>query len=62
VSAAFTDKVLGTAKPRQTDLRVLDGFGHMLFHDHLDGALPVLVDWLHATLQRAPEPVGSAAG
>lgn len=61
VSAAFTEQVLAAGRPARTELRVLDGFGHALFHDHLDGMLPVMVDWLHATLQRAPEPVGTAA-
>jgi UDP-glucose 4-epimerase len=60
VSSEFTQRVIAAGRPARTELRVLEGLGHMVFQDHLDAGLPAVVDWLHDTLKPAPEPVGSA--
>ena len=33
------------------EVKVLPGAGHLLFHDHLDVAVPLIADWLDARLQ-----------
>jgi pimeloyl-ACP methyl ester carboxylesterase len=50
VSADFTRRVIGVARPRRAELRILPRLGHMLFHDHLDECLPIVTSWLTATL------------
>jgi pimeloyl-ACP methyl ester carboxylesterase len=37
------------------ELRVLPDAGHLLFHDHLDIAVPAVADWLDARLDRAQQ-------
>ena len=51
VSPDFTRQVIDASAPPNCELRVLPGMGHMLFLDHLDEALPVVVDWMRQTLE-----------
>jgi alpha-beta hydrolase superfamily lysophospholipase len=37
------------------EVMVLPGAGHLLFHDHLDVAIPAVADWLDARLERAED-------
>ena len=53
VSPDFTRQVIDASAPPNCELRVLPGMGHMLFLDHLDEALPVVVDWMRQTSSRA---------
>jgi UDP-glucose 4-epimerase len=50
VTRSFTEQVVATARPEAAEVRVLEGAGHMLFIDHLDRSLPVVVEWLAAAL------------
>lgn len=50
VTAAFTEQVMAAGSPAGAELRVLEGAGHMIFFDELDRSLPVVTDWLQATL------------
>jgi pimeloyl-ACP methyl ester carboxylesterase len=61
VSAEFSRQVVAAGKPPNADLRILSGLGHLLFHDHLSDVLPLVSDWLHETLERAPAPAGARA-
>jgi UDP-glucose 4-epimerase len=59
VSARFTEEVLAAGKPPNTELRVVPGLGHLLFHDHLAEVLPSVVAWLNEVMERAPATAGS---
>jgi UDP-glucose 4-epimerase len=61
VSAAFTQRVIQASTPPNSELRVLPGMGHMLFLDHLDEALPPVLDWTREKLQAREAMVGAAA-
>jgi len=37
-----------------SEVRVIPGAGHLLFHDHLDRAVPIVVDWLDARMEGRP--------
>jgi alpha-beta hydrolase superfamily lysophospholipase len=37
-----------------TEVRVLRGAGHLLFHDHLDRSVPLVTEWLEARLAGGP--------
>lgn len=40
-----------------TEIRILRGAGHLLFHDHLDRSVPIVTDWLEARIGgRPPDP------
>ncbi|MGH7337309.1 MAG: alpha/beta hydrolase [Myxococcota bacterium] len=34
----------------QREVRTVPGAGHLLFHDHLDASIPVVVDWIESRL------------
>jgi UDP-glucose 4-epimerase len=53
VSARFTEEVVAASRPPNAEVRVLDGLGHLLMHDHLDETLPVLTEWLGNALAPA---------
>lgn len=36
--------------PPSAELRVIAGAGHLLFHDHLDRSVPLIADWLDASI------------
>ncbi len=55
VSAPFTKRVLAEASPRNCELRVMPGMGHMLLLENLDQTLPEIASWLRTTLS-APTP------
>lgn len=40
------------------EARVIPGAGHLLFHDHLDRSVPIIVDWLEVRMvgEHAPSP------
>jgi UDP-glucose 4-epimerase len=59
VTPAFSEEVVRAGRPRNLDFRVLPGLGHLLFHDHLAEALPLMTDWIDNVLERAP--AGTAA-
>jgi fermentation-respiration switch protein FrsA (DUF1100 family) len=61
VTARFTEQVLAKARPPNVDLRVLPGLGHLLLHDHLADALPLITGWLGQVLRREPMEVTSKA-
>jgi alpha-beta hydrolase superfamily lysophospholipase len=44
------------------EIRVLPGAGHLLFHDHLDVAIPAVADWLDARLPSRPGARPGVAG
>ncbi len=50
VSAAFTQQVVAAATPRNCEVRVMGGMGHMLLLENLDRTLPEIASWLRATL------------
>jgi UDP-glucose 4-epimerase len=54
VSPAFAQEVVRAGRPPNLDLRIMPGLGHLLFHDHLADALPVVTDWVRDTLATAP--------
>jgi pimeloyl-ACP methyl ester carboxylesterase len=60
VSAAFTERVLAESTPPNSELRVLPGLGHMLFADHLDEVLPVVVEWTRQALEPAEVTAGAS--
>lgn len=60
VSAPFTEQVLAAGRPPNAELR-LPELGHLLFHDHLDEALPLVTGWLQEKLGRTPAASEPAA-
>ena len=50
VTPAYTEQAVAAGRPSNVELRVLPGLGHLLMHDHLGEVLPVVTDWLEATL------------
>jgi pimeloyl-ACP methyl ester carboxylesterase len=61
VTLAFTERVLAAGKPRDAELRVLDGAGHMVFFDDLDRSLPVVTGWLGEKLSAGARPAPAHA-
>jgi UDP-glucose 4-epimerase len=61
VSPPFAEAVVRAGRPRNLDLRIMPGLGHLLFHDHLADALPVVTDWVNSTLASAPVATESGA-
>ena len=61
VTAPFTERVVAAGAPPKSDLRILDGLGHMLFQDHLAEVLPLVRDWTRKTLAPAGATVGANA-
>jgi nucleoside-diphosphate-sugar epimerase/pimeloyl-ACP methyl ester carboxylesterase len=61
VTPAFHEAVVAAGRPRNVDLRVLTGLGHLLFHDHLAEMLPLVTGWIEHTLEHigAPAPAGA---
>jgi alpha-beta hydrolase superfamily lysophospholipase len=43
------------------EVRILPGAGHLLFHDHLDVAIPAVANWLDARLRAAAAQAGCRA-
>jgi pimeloyl-ACP methyl ester carboxylesterase len=58
VSARFTEEVLAKGKPPNTELCILPGMGHLIFHDHLAEVLPPMVGWLNEVLALVPATAG----
>lgn len=54
VSQAHTERCLARAKPPGTTYVAHPGMGHQLYLDHLDAALPPVVDWLRTTVGSQP--------
>lgn len=50
VTKEFTDRVLEVARPKNLELKVLDGMVHSIFHDHLNEVLPVFTDYVKKTV------------
>lgn len=54
VSQAHTERCLARAKPPNTTYVVHPGMGHQLYLDHLDAALPAVVEWLRSVVTARP--------
>lgn len=50
VTSEFTRQVLDKGRPKNAEVKLLPGLGHLIFHDHLDQTLPLLAGFVRETV------------